>query len=133
VKSPNKAGQTVGSAVGGGIIGTIIGCAVGRGAGCAIGAGAGVAAGTAAGAAEPGPRAWIPAEALVTFHLNSPLTVDPVSQQEAARLAQGLYPGGPSLYRRYPYGSPYYGSAPGYYPPPYYVPYYMVGGAYYWR
>jgi len=135
VKSPNKAGQTVGSAVGGGLLGTIIGCAVGRGAGCAIGAGAGLAAGTAAGAASPGPRAWIPAEALVTFHLNSPLTVDPVSQQEAARLAQGLYTGGPSLYRRGPYGSPYYGYGPGYYgyPAPYYLPYYMVGGAYYWR
>jgi len=135
VKSPNKAGHTVGSAVGGGILGTIIGCAVGRGAGCAIGAGAGVAAGTAAGAASPGPRAWIPAEALVTFRLAAPLTVDPVSQQEAARLAQGLYPGGPSLYRRYPYGSPYYGYGAGYYgyPAPYYVPYYMVGGVYYWR
>ncbi len=135
VKAPNKAGQTVGSAVGGAIIGTIIGCAVGRGAGCAIGAGAGAVGGTAAGAAAPGPRAWIPAEALVTFRLNSPLTVDPVSQQEAQRLAQGLYPGGPTLYRRYPYGSPYYGYGPGYYayPAPYYVPYYMVGGVYYWR
>ena len=91
------------------MIGTIIGCAVGRGAGCAIGAGAGVAAGTAASAASPGPRVWIPAEALVTFHLMSPLTVDPVSAQEAARLAQGLYPGGPSalparLLRAYGYG-----------------------------
>ncbi len=135
VKAPNKAGQTVGSAVGGAIIGTIIGCAIGRGAGCAIGAGAGAAGGTAAGAAAPGPRAWIPAEALVTFRLNSPLTVDPVSQQEAQRLAEGLYPGGPTLYRRYPYGSPYYGYGPAYYayPAPYYVPYYMVGGAYYWR
>jgi len=100
VKGPNKTGQTVGNAVGGGIIGAIIGCAVGRGMGCAIGAGAGVAAGTAASAASPGPNAWIPAEALVTFHLNSPLTVTPVNSQEAARLAQGLYPGGPTLYRR---------------------------------
>jgi len=135
VKGPNKAGQTVGSAVGGGILGTIIGCAVGRGVGCAVGAGAGVAAGTAASAASPGPRVWIPAEALVTFHITSPLTVDPVSPQEAARLAEGLYPGGPSLYRRYPYGSPYYGYAayPYAYPPPFYRPYYMVGGAYYWR
>jgi hypothetical protein len=137
VKSPSKTGQTVGSAIGGGLIGTIIGCAVGRGAGCAIGAGAGVAAGTAASAASPGPRVWIPAEALVTFKLNAPLTVSPVSPQEAARLAQGLYPGGPSLYRRYPYGSPYYRyyGGPAYYgyPPPYYVPYYTVGGAYYWR
>jgi len=135
VKAPNKAGQTVNSAVTGGLIGTIIGCAVGRGAGCAIGAGAGVAAGTAAGTASPGPRAWIPAEALVFFHLAAPLTVEPVSPQEAARLAQGLYPGGPQLYRRYPYGSPYYGYGGAYYayPPPYYVPYIMVGGVYYWR
>ena len=106
MKGPNKAGQTVGSAVGGGILGTIIGCAVGRGVGCAIGAGAGVAAGTAASAASPGPGVWIPAEALVNFHLNAPLTVDPVSPQEAARLAQGLYPGGPNALpaRLYPYG-----------------------------
>jgi len=138
VKSPNKAGRTVGSAVTGGVIGTIIGCAVGRGAGCAIGAGAGVVGGTALGAAEPGYRAWIPAEALVSFHLAAPITVAPVSPQEAARLAQGLYPGGPALYRRGPYGSPYYGYGygPAYYggyPPPYYRPYYIVGGAYYWR
>jgi hypothetical protein len=137
VKAPNKAGQTVGSALTGGLIGTVIGCAVGRGAGCAIGAGAGVAGGTALGAAEPGYRAWIPAEALVTFHLAAPITVQPVSPQEAARLVQGLYPGGPALYRRYPYGSPYYGYGygPGYYgyPAPYYRPYFLVGGAYYWR
>jgi hypothetical protein len=143
VKGPNKAGRTVGNAFGGAVLGTIIGCAVGRGEGCAIGAGAGAAAGTAASAASPGPNIWIPAEALVTFHLKSPVTVDPVSQQEAARLAQGLYPGGPNLYRRgyYPYGSPYmagpypyaYAGYPYGYPPVYYRPYYMVGGVYYWR
>jgi len=139
VKGPNKAGQTVGSAIGGGIIGTIIGCAVGRGAGCAIGAGAGLAAGTAASAASPGPGVWIPAEALVTFHLNAPVTVNPVDAREAARLAQGLYTGGPSLYRRgyYPYGSPYMaGGYPGYpygYPSVFYRPYYLSGGYYYWR
>jgi hypothetical protein len=135
VKAPNKAGQTVGSALTGGVFGAIIGCAVARGPGCAIGAGVGATAGTAAGAASPGFRAWIPAEALVTFHLAAPLTVDPVSPQEAARLAQGLYPGGPQLYRRYPYGSPYYGYGAVYYayPPPYYVPYVVMGGVYFWR
>jgi len=138
VKGPNKAGQTVGNALGAGVVGTIIGCAVGRGAGCAIGAGAGLAAGTAASAASPGPGVWIPAEALVTFHLNTPLTVTPVDAREAARLAQGLYTGGPSLYRRgyYPYGSPYVVTGYGYpygYPPVYYRPYYMAGGYYYWR
>ena len=139
VKGPNKAGQTVGSAVSGGILGTIIGCAVGRGFGCAVGAGAGVAAGTAASAASSGPQVWIPAEALVTFHLNTPLTVNPVNSQEAARLAQGLYQGGPNLYRRGPYSYPYgggpyaYAAYPYGYGPVYYRPYYMVGGAYYWR
>jgi hypothetical protein len=131
VKGPNKTGRTVGNAIGGALIGAIIGGAAGGGGGAAIGAGVGGVAGTAA--SVPGnPRAWIPAEALVTFHLNSPLTVDPVSREEAMRLAQGLYPGGPTLYRRggpgyYAYPSPYG------YPPVYYRPYYIVGGAYYWR
>ncbi len=137
VKAPNKAGQTVGSALTGGILGTMIGCIVGRGVGCAVGAGAGVAAGTAAGTVAPGPRAWIPAEALVTFHLAAPVTVDPVSPQEAQRLAQGLYPGGPALYRRSPNVQPYYGYGyapmPYGYPAPFYHPYVMMGGAYYWR
>ena len=135
VRGPNKAGRTVGNAFGGALLGAIIGGAVGRGAGAAIGAGAGAAAGTAASAATPGPDVWIPAEALVTFHLNAPATIAPVSAQEAARLAQGLYPGGPSLYRRGPYPPPYgYAGGPYYaYPPVYYRPYYMVGGVYYWR
>ncbi|MGA2851796.1 MAG: BON domain-containing protein [Terracidiphilus sp.] len=136
VKGPNKAGQTVGNGIGGAIVGAIIGGALGRGEGAAIGAGAGAAAGVGASAASRGPNVWIPAEALVSFHLKTPLTVNPVNAQEAARLAQGLYNGGPNLYRRgyYPYGSPYYAGYPYYgYPPVYYHPYYMVGGAYYWR
>jgi len=136
VKGPNKAGQTVSNGLGGAIVGAIIGGALGRGEGAAIGAGAGAAAGVGASAASHGPNVWIPAEALVSFHLKTPLTVTPVNAQEAARLAQGLYPGGPNLYRRgyYPYGSPYYAGYPYYgYPPVYYHPYYMIGGAYYWR
>lgn len=141
VRGPSKTGQTVGSAIGAGLVGTIIGCAVGRGVGCAVGAAAGVGAGTAASAASSGPGVWIPAEALVSFHLTAPLTVNPVSQAEAARLAQGLYPGGPSLYQRgrapYPYRARYmnygYPYAYGYYPRVYYRPYFMAGGIYYWR
>jgi hypothetical protein len=140
VKGPNKAGQTAGNAFGGAVLGAIIGSAAGgrgsRGTDAGIGAGAGAAAGTAVSAASPGPGVWIPNEALVTFHLNTPLTVTPVSAQEASRLAQGLYQGGPTLYRRgyYPYGAPYYPGYPYYaYPPVYYRPYYMAGGYYYWR
>ena len=139
IQGPNKAGSTAGNAIAGGLIGTIIGCAVGRGAGCAIGAGAGVAAGAAASAASNGPQAWIPAEARVDFHLADPLTVAPVDAQEASRLAQGLYQGGPSLYQRPQQPSPYYGGRyyPGYgypYSPVYFRPYIMVGGGmHYWR
>jgi hypothetical protein len=138
VKGPGKGGQTANNVIGGALLGAIIGGIADRGMGAAIGAGAGAAAGTAASAASSGPGVWIPAEALVDFHLSKPLTVTPVSAREASRLAQGLYPGGPSLYRRayapygYPYGRPYpYGYA---YPPVYFRPYYVVGGGFnYWR
>ncbi len=130
VKGPNKAGRTAGNVVGGALLGAIIGGFAGGGGGAAIGAVAGGTVGTAASAATPGPRAWIPAEAQVTFHLNSPLTVDPVSQEEASRLAEGLNAGGPNLYRRGYYDRPY---GPAYYGPVYYRPYYMMGGYYYWR
>lgn len=137
VKGPGKGGRSANNMIGGTILGTIIGCAVRGPLGCGVGAGAGLAAGTAASAATPGPGVWIPAEARVDFHLNTPLTVNPVSAKEAAHLAQGLYRGGPTLYRRgyYPYGRPYpyaYGYPYGY-PPVYYRPYYAVGGYYYWR
>jgi len=125
VKGPNKAGRTVGNAFGGALLGAIIGGAVGGGGGAAIGAGAGAVGGTAASAATPGPQVWIPAEALMDFHLNTPLTVTPVSWQEAQRLAANAPPPSqrPTLYRRYPYAYPY-----GYPPPPpppgyYYRPY----------
>lgn len=124
VKGPNKAGRTVGNAFGGAILGAIIGGAVGGGGGAAIGAGAGAVGGTAASAATPGPQVWIPAEALMDFHLNTPLTVTPVTWQEAQRLAANAPPPSqrPTLYRRgyYPYG--YYPPPP---PPPgyYYRPY----------
>jgi hypothetical protein len=132
VKGPGKGGLTANNVVGGGLLGAMIGGIAGRGPGAAIGAAAGAGVGIAASAATPGPRIWIPSEALVEFHLKAPLTVTPVGPQEAARLSQGLYPGGPALYRRgyYPYGSPYYAGYPYY---PYYRPYYVVGGAYYWR
>jgi BON domain len=135
VKSPGKGGRTAGNIVGGALLGALIGGAAGGGGGAAIGAAAGGTVGTAASAAEPGMRAWIPAEALVTFRLTAPVTVSPVGRDEAARLAQGLYPGGPSLYRRGYYGGPYaypYGS-PYYYAPVYYHPWVYSGGYYYWR
>jgi len=138
IKGPGKGARTAGNIIGGTLIGAIIGGAAGGGAGAAIGAAAGGTVGTAASAAVPGPHVWIPAEALVTFRLAAPLTVQPVTQAEAARLAQGLYPGGPNLYRRQYYAPPPYGYAypappPAYYGPVYYRPYVYSGGYYYWR
>jgi hypothetical protein len=112
--------------VGSTVLGTLVGCAVRGPLGCAVGAGAGLAAGTVASAATPGPNVWIPSEAMVEFHLNAPLTVTPVSAQEAARLAQGLVSGGPNLYRR-----DY--DPNGYRPVIYYHPYIFADGYYYWR
>ena len=136
VKGPGKGESTAGHMIGGAVLGAIIGGAVGRGPGAAIGAGAGAGAGAAASAASSGPGVWIPAEALVDFHLAQPVTVNPVSQQEASLLAQGLYPGGPTLYRRGYYRPGYYARPYGYpygYPPVYYRPYFISGGYYYWR
>jgi hypothetical protein len=131
---PNKGGHTASSGLTGALLGAVIGGMAGGGRGAAIGAGAGAGAGVIAGAASNGPGVWIPSEARVDFHLKSAITVTQVSQEEAGRLAQGLYPGGPSLYRRPGVygGSVYYGYPYGY-PPVYFHPYVMVGGYYRWR
>lgn len=137
VKGPGKGGRSAGNVVGGALLGAIIGGAVGGGTGAAVGAVAGGGTGAAVSGATSGPGVWIPAEALVTFHLGVPVTVQPVTEQEAMRLAQGLYPGGPRLYQRRAYAYPYRPYRPypyaAYYGPVYYRPYYSVGGYYYWR
>lgn len=118
-KGPNKAGYTAANTVGGAAIGAIIGGIVGRGAGAAIGAGVGAGAGLATSAATSGPRLVLPVEAQVDFHLTAPVTVQPVSWQEAQRLASASTPQQPQLVRRPVYYRPYpYGYPPP--PPPYY-------------
>jgi hypothetical protein len=120
-KGPNKAGYTAANTVGGAAIGAIIGGIIGRGAGAAIGAGVGAGAGLATSAATNGPRLILPTETALDFHLTAPVTVQPVSWQEAQRLATASTPQPPRLVRRpvyYPYGYPY--PAP---PPPAYYGY----------
>ncbi|WP_446744325.1 BON domain-containing protein [Silvibacterium acidisoli] len=118
-KGPNKAGYTTSNTVGGAAVGALIGGILGRGAGAAIGAGVGGAAGLAASSATKGPRLILPVESTVDFHLLNPVTVQPVSWQEAQRLASNV-PQQPQLQRRpmyvvpRPYPYPYYG-----YPYPY--------------
>jgi hypothetical protein len=108
-KGPNKAGYTAANTVGGAAVGAIIGGIIGRGAGAAIGAGAGAAAGAAGSAATNGPRLYLPTETLLNFHLASPVTVQPVSWQEAQRLASNAQPQlrQRPVYAVRPYGYPY--------------------------
>jgi hypothetical protein len=128
-QGPGKGGYSAGNTIGGAGIGAVIGAIAGGGAGAAIGAGVGGLVGAGASAATTGPRMYLPAEAVVNFHLTAPVTVTPVSAQEAQRLASSSQP---QLQRRgaYPYrGYPPPPPPPGYYYYPYrypvvYSPYY---------
>jgi hypothetical protein len=127
--SPGKGGYTAGNTVGAAALGAVIGAVAGGGPGAAIGAAAGTGVGLGASAATPGPRSVVPPESLLTFHLTSPATVQPVSYQDASRLEANSAPPPPAgrYGQRPPYGSPYgYGyGAPAAYapPPPGYAPY----------
>lgn len=116
-RGPNKAGYTARNTAGGAVLGAIIGGIIGRGAGAAVGAGVGAVGGLAASSATNGPRIYIPAEGLLDFHLSAPATVQPVSWQEAQRLAstvptlvqrpRPMYVAPGPYYRPYPYAYPY--------------------------
>jgi outer membrane biosynthesis protein TonB len=115
-KGPNKAGYTASNTVGGAVVGALIGGLLGRGPGAAVGAAVGGGAGLAASAGTNGPRLYLPAESLLNFHLSGPVTVQPVSWQEARRLGQNA----PQLQRRRVYMAPYPYPYPYAYPYPYY-------------
>jgi hypothetical protein len=118
--SPGKGGYTAANTVGAAALGAVIGAVAGGGPGAAIGAVAGTGVGLGASAATPGPRSIVPPEALLTFHLTSPATVQPVSYQEASRIEASVTP----QVRNYPpqpygYGPGPAAYAPGYAPYPY--------------
>jgi hypothetical protein len=96
-----EVGAVAGSLVGGvsskgGVVRVRPGNLASMGTDAAIGAGVG----TLVSAVTPGPGIWFPSESQVDFFLAAPVTVTPVSAKEAARMAQGLHPGGPTLYLR---------------------------------
>jgi hypothetical protein len=129
-EGPGKGGYSTANTASGASLGAVIGAIAGGGPGAAIGAVAGGVTGLAASAATKGPQVVIPPEALLSFHLATPVTVTPVSYQEAQRL-QASVPTQqqPRLMRRpvYAYPYPYYGYA---YPYPY--PYVYRPGYYYY-
>jgi hypothetical protein len=112
-------------------LGAAIGGAVDGGAGAGIGAAAGAAAGLAGVLLTPGKPTVFPPETLLTFRLQSPVTINtqrssvaflPVSQHDYASAQQPQLQQGP--------GSPAY---PGYPPPPPYpypYPYPYAAGPY---
>lgn len=133
-------GQQVGTVATTTGAGAIIGAIIGRGPGAAIGAGIGAIAGLGIITNTGRPTA-IPPETLLTFRLESPLTVSTVKSPFAFRPVgsvdysgamnsnrprlnrrdQDAYPAAPpppAPYYGYPYAySPYYYPAYGYYPP----------------
>jgi hypothetical protein len=111
--SPGKGGYTAGNAVGGAALGAVIGAIAGGGPGAAIGAVAGTGVGLGASAATPGPRSVLPPEALITFHLTTPTTVQPVSPQEAYQMEASSAPPDRRYAPQQPYG---YAPGPGYAP-----------------
>jgi len=112
VQGTSKTGPTETKAVRGAAVGAVLGAiagspsangantAAGHVAGITAGAAVGAGVGTLVSAATPGPGIWIPSESQVDFYLAAPVTITPVSSQEAERLAQGLHSGGPTLYVR---------------------------------
>jgi len=103
-KKDAERGAVVGAVVGASISGVskegVITDNSGKAASMLAGAAVGAGVGTLVAAGTPGPGVRIPAEAQVDFYLASPIAVTPVSAQEAARMTQGLRPGGPVLYLR---------------------------------
>jgi len=79
-------GKSTAAKVGGGAaLGAIIGGLAGGGKGAAIGATVGAGAGTGVSAATKGQQIKLNSEALLTFQLQSPITVLPVSQADRSR------------------------------------------------
>jgi hypothetical protein len=107
----SKEKPTVRNLEGGAVLGALAGDVVGvRATGAStpgqvakdMAAGAAAGAGTVALAAlaAPRPQIDIPAESQMDFYLATPISVQPVSEKDAERLARRLHPGGPVLYVR---------------------------------
>ncbi|MEI9980304.1 MAG: hypothetical protein WDN23_15130 [Edaphobacter sp.] len=97
-----KGGAVIGAIVGGVFSGSAKGetTAVGKLAGMGTGAALGAGVGALTSAATPGPTVTLPAESQMDFYLSVPISVEPLSAEEAAHLSRGLHAGGPVLYVR---------------------------------
>lgn len=99
-------GKDAGEKIGGGaVLGTLIGALAGGGKGAAVGALAGAGAGTAVNGATRGQQVEIPSETLISFSLQSPVTVTaerPVGTPPPANLPRDQPALQPALQQRPP-------------------------------
>jgi hypothetical protein len=113
---PGKGGQSAAAIGGGAVGGALIGGAVGGGGTALLGGLLGGLGGAGLSSLSSGPRLIVPAESVVTFYLNAPVTVHEPSMGEIRELGSRVPPSGygrpgPGYGRGYPPPS-------GYYPPP---------------
>ena len=115
-QGPGKGGQTASAVAGGAGFGAITGAIVGGGPVALLGAAIGGIGGAGLSALSSGPHLVVPAESIVTFHLNAPLTVREPTANEIHMLARNL-PGYGYRRRRYAANPPPVpGAPPGGYP-----------------
>lgn len=122
-EGPGKGGETAQAVGGGAAFGAITGAIVGGGPTALLGAALGGLGGAGLSALSSGPHLLVPAESVLTFRLNAPLTVREPTPDEVRTLAANLsgecyncrrrryYPGYPAAYPQPPPGAP-----PGGYP-----------------
>ncbi|MGC1782038.1 MAG: BON domain-containing protein [Acidobacteriaceae bacterium] len=117
-EGPGKGGQTTANVAGSAAVGAFAGGIVGGGPTALLGAALGGLGGAGLSALSSGPRLFIPAESVLTFYLNAPLTVREPTPGEIRSLANNI-----------PYGYGYRPPPPRYgYPPPQPVPGAPPGG-----
>ena len=115
-RGPGKGEETASSVAGGAGLGAVSGAIAGGGPVALLGAAIGGIGGAGLSALSSGPHLVVPAEAVITFHLNAPLTVREPTADEVRALAANL-PGYGYRRRRYPpMPPPLPGAPPGGYP-----------------
>lgn len=126
-EGPGKGGQTAATVTGTTVIGAFAGGVAGGGSGALLGGLLGGLGGAGISALSSGPRLFIPAESVLTFYVNAPLTVREPTPGEIQAAAQNIPYGYDRRYRQRPYypPPPAYG---GYPPPPPPVPGAPPGG-----
>jgi hypothetical protein len=134
-QGPSSVGQDAGTIAGTTGLGAAIGAAAGWGKGAAIGAGAGAAAGIIGVLVTRGHPSVIYPEQLLTFRIETPLTISTDRAPQAFRYIQPNEYDRPYDTQQQPAPGPYASQAP----PPYYgaypsypYPYYGYGYPYYW-